>query len=422
MMPGQTSNKMPSDTEREIEMLEAKVAQLKEKLHTEKEEKKKFQVVRDEMESFWKTRRERLDHNRTRLQSLYNEIPPAMKLLKADMMKVDQHMLHGHTISHATLCDVKMDSAVSAAKKQQTQIEVEQRQKMYYTHSARTLLEAENLQDDLSDLHHQKRIAQLEIDMGYEVSRILRKGKEEKEEKLDKIDAEHIEKVERPLYEHIERLTNVLQRFDDFHTVNRLKKTLLERDLANLLKKKALFDKEQLPIKMQIQQKQEALQEAEQKLPKLRKQMEQMSKTVILRAESKIRDKDNRKKLRNLSMQQEVLQQVVDEVEHMCKELRAKQTKAIFDVQQKSGMKKMLLDNKLKAVNASLEKVEDHVMKVKQASELEAKLQAKKAEVIAFGDDVTRACDEYTTFMKTNTQKLNALGVPLHDKPTMLLL
>merc|ERR1711934_1088820 len=78
--------------------------------------------------------------------------------------------------------------------------------------------------------------------------------------------------------------------------------------------------------------------------------------------------------LRDLTWEHEVLEQRFHHVEKERDELYEKFESTIYDVQQKSGFKNILLERKLQAINESLEKKESQLSEVINAANLDPNL------------------------------------------------
>ncbi|XP_051726995.1 dynein regulatory complex subunit 4 isoform X4 [Ctenopharyngodon idella] len=108
-------------------------------------------------------------------------------------------------------------------------------------------------------------------------------------------------------------------------------------------------------------------------------------------------------------------------------ELYMKFTKAILEVQQKSGFKNLLLECKLSALNDTLEKKEAQLSEVLSVSnldptslsvvthKLEEVLESKNHTITDLQYEVSRVCKAYNDLLKTSEAKLQEFGIHVEE-------
>ncbi|TNN61491.1 Growth arrest-specific protein 8 [Liparis tanakae] len=153
----------------------------------------------------------------------------------------------------------------------------------------------------------------------------------------------------------VEDHDRALRRAEDYYSTD---------ELATVTKLQARVDNKLSAAEQENRRLSESLQEARRKLPELQKRQQDFKQ-----AKSQI-----------------VVQQERDE-------LLRKQTDAILDVQQRSGLKHLLLDRKLAALTDAVEK--------------------KEAQLCA----ALSASGEYDDLLRRCSEKLKGSGVPLYDFP-----
>merc|ERR1712066_783968 len=134
--------------------------------------------------------------------------------------------------------------------------------------------------------------------------------------------------------------------------------------------------------------------------------------------------KQSETQLNRFEFQHEVLLQQLSTVSTERDDLYTKFQHAIYDVQQKSGLKNLILEKKIDAVEESLETTEAQVSEllasanVDQATssgisqKLDQVIAYKNDIVVQLQDEVQRIKDSHRTMVKTYESKLAEYGIP----------
>merc|ERR1712186_64461 len=122
-----------------------------------------------------------------------------------------------------------------------------------------------------------------------------------------------------------------------------------------------------------------------------------------------------------------VLQQQLTTVSSEREDLYTKFQHAIYDVQQKSGLKNLLLERKIDAVEEALETSEAQVSELLASANVDQAtstgISQKLDQVIAYKNDilaqleneVSRIKDSHKTMVKTYESKLAEYGIPAEE-------
>ncbi|KAF6077567.1 growth arrest specific 8 [Phyllostomus discolor] len=142
---------------------------------------------------------------------------------------------------------------------------------------------------------------------------------------------------------------------------------------------------------------------------------------------TKARLKVTEKDLKSLQWEHEVLEQRFVQVQRERDELYGKFTAAILDVQQKTGLRNLVLERKLQALSAAVEKKELQLNEVLAASnldpaaltlvsrKLEDVLESKNSTIKDLQYELARVCKAHNDLLRTYEAKLQAFGVPLDN-------
>jgi len=131
--------------------------------------------------------------------------------------------------------------------------------------------------------------------------------------------------------------------------------------------------------------------------------------------------------LRDLTWEHEVLEQRFHHIEKERDELYEKFESTIYDVQQKSGFKNILLERKLQAINESLEKKESQLSEVIHAANLDPNLlgtvskklddvlDAKNGAIKDLQYELARVTKAHNDVIRVYESKLTEFGIPVEE-------
>ncbi|KAK5617366.1 hypothetical protein CRENBAI_007102 [Crenichthys baileyi] len=135
------------------------------------------------------------------------------------------------------------------------------------------------------------------------------------------------------------------------------------------------------------------------------------------------------KELRDLTVEHELRLQAFQKLQEERNDLLKRQRESILDIQQRSGLKKILLQKKLAAVTETLEKKEAQLCAAlsvcsieptvcsNAVSKLEEILESKRTSMDALQQDLDLECQEYEQVRHSWKEQLKASGGSLHDFP-----
>lgn len=231
----------------------------------------------------------------------------------------------------------------------------------------------------------------------------------------------------------VEDHDRALRRAEDYYSTVQKKmlqdQNTLKDELATVTKLQVRVDNKLSAAEQENRRLSESLQEARRKLPELQKRQQDFKQANSQLVATKARAKVLETELRDVSVEHELLLQAFQKVQQERDELLRKQTDAILDVQQRSGLKHLLLDRKLAALTAAVEKKEaqlcaalsasgvDRTAGGRAADKLEEMLASKQATIDALRSDLARDAKEYDDLLRSCSEKLKDSGVPLYDFP-----
>ncbi|XP_018618922.1 dynein regulatory complex subunit 4 isoform X2 [Scleropages formosus] len=226
---------------------------------------------------------------------------------------------------------------------------------------------------------------------------------------------------------HEKAFSDIKNYYNDITLNNLALINTLKEQVEEMKRKEERLEKEMAEVQQQNKQLTEPLQKAKEELAKLKKQLENYEKDKVSLAGAKARLKVSEKEMKDLKWEHEVLEQNFIKVQAERDELYEKFTKAILEVQQKSGFKNLLLERKLNTLSDSLEKKEAQLNEVLSASrldpvalsvvtrKLEDVLDSKNIAIKDLQYEVARVCKAHNDLLRTCEAKLSSFGVSVEE-------
>lgn len=145
----------------------------------------------------------------------------------------------------------------------------------------------------------------------------------------------------------------------------------LKEDVADMKKKETANEKLMYEVAQENKRLTEPLAKALKEVDELRRQLANYERDKGILSQTKARLGETDKELRNLEWEHEVFQQRFAALQGERDELYTKFESSIYEVQQKNGLKSMLLERKLEAMAEVLEKKEAQLGEVLSAANLD---------------------------------------------------
>ncbi|KAM6943971.1 dynein regulatory complex subunit 4-like [Lycodopsis pacificus] len=449
--------------------LEEHIVCLREELDREREERSYFQLERDKIQAFWEISKRRLEEQKAQLRSRHVEREEAEERHRVEITVgcvYKQKLRHVLSEHHGTISGLKVDAVASTmlVQNQHTQSELGLQRDLHDLQAdfREKKFHSENNKNELK-LKHQVEL----MELANNCDKIIRDMEMKYHEKMQSMTEAEVRKrqaevngikprmkccVETLIKEHDRAIRDT----GDYYSVVQQKLLVLNKLKDELAKEKKLqtrVDKNLSAAEQEKKRLSEALQEAQQKLPEIQKQQhEDKQKETKIMCVRQARVKVHEKELRDLSMEHELLLQAFGKVNYYIArftviqlggdsyycfrqvqqehdELLQKETGVIVDMQQKSGLKQLLLEKKLAALTETVEKKEaqlcaalsasniDQTAGSRAANKLQGMLESKQATIDALQSDLARDCTEYDDLLQTCKEKLKYWKVPLYKFP-----
>ena len=201
----------------------------------------------------------------------------------------------------------------------------------------------------------------------------------------------------------------------------------LKEEVAEMKKKEIQNEKLMFEIAQENKKLSEPLTRALKEVEKLRHELANYQKDKMSLQNAKSRLHVLETQLRDLTWEHEVLEQRFHHVEKERDELYEKFESTIYDVQQKSGFKNILLERKLQAINESLEKKESQLSEVIHAANLDPNLlgtvskklddvlDAKNGAIKDLQYELARVTKAHNDVIRVYESKLTEFGIPVEE-------
>ncbi|XP_054856524.1 dynein regulatory complex subunit 4 isoform X2 [Eublepharis macularius] len=423
------------------EQLEEHIVRLREELDREREERNYFQLERDKIHTFWEITRRQLDEKKAELRNKDREMEEAEERHQVEIKVYKQkvkHLLYEH---QNNLTELKAEGTVSMklAQKDHRSQETELRKDM------RTLkvelkeqelaneMVVKNLrqkqQEDMTSLRSDFERQVKEIEAKYEKKmRVLRDELDlRRKSEIHEIEERKNGQINTLMKNHEKAFSDIKNYYNDVTLNNLALINTLKEQMEEMKKKEDHLEKEMAEVLLQNKRLTEPLQRAREEVAELQKKLAHYEKDKASLASTLARLKVAQKELKDLQWEREVLEQRFGTVQGERDELYQKFTKAINEVQQKTGFKNLLLERKLQGLSSILEKKEVQLNEVLAASnldpsalavvtrKLEDVLDSKNNAIKDLQYELARVCKAHNDLLRTYEAKLTAFGIPLDN-------
>ncbi|XP_019110328.2 dynein regulatory complex subunit 4 isoform X1 [Larimichthys crocea] len=373
-----------SAVEMSKDQLEEHLVLLREELDKEREERSFFQLERDKIQAFWELSKRSLEEMEAELRSRQREREEAEERHRVEIT-VYKHklkrVLSEHHNNNTSGLKTNVTTSTSLIQNQHAQSEIGHQKELCGLQVDFREKKLDN-EDFIKELKLKHQVELMELANGYE--RRLREIEVKYHKKMQSLMEAEGRKRRAEINEFEDRTNSrvvalvedhdrALRGAEEHHSMIQTKlleeQKLLKEELAEMKKQHARVYKKLSAAERENKRLNESLQEAQQKLPELRKQLEDnnQAKTAMSRARVKVIEKE----LSDLTVEHELLLQAFEKVQQERDELLKKQTEVILDVQQKNRLKELLLERKLTALTETLEKKEAQLCAALSASSVD---------------------------------------------------
>ncbi|XP_068059349.1 dynein regulatory complex subunit 4 isoform X4 [Anomalospiza imberbis] len=419
----------PEDMSRE-QLLEHMV-HLREELDRERQERNSFQLECNRIQSFWEITRRELEERKAELRNRDREMEEAEERHQLEIKVYKQKVKHLLHEQQENLTELKAEGVLSLRRAQKDHWDQEQ-ELWKEKRSLNIRLKEQELANEAAItklcLKHEEEMARLRSDFELQTKEMEAKYTRKMQALRDEMDlrrkTEIHELEERKNTQISELMGNhegafgaIKNYYNDITTKNLTLINLLKEQVEDLKKKEAALEKEKADVLRENKGLTEPLQEAQELVAELQKKLVHYYRDKEALMNSKAHLKITQKELKDLQWEHEEERD----------DLYQKFTRAINEVQQKTGFKNLLLERKLHGLLTLLEQKEVELSEVVAASNLEPSalslvshkledvLNSKNATIQDLQLQLARVCKAHNDMLQTFEAKLTAFGIPLDN-------
>uniref|UniRef100_UPI00358FDB3C dynein regulatory complex subunit 4 isoform X1 n=2 Tax=Myxine glutinosa TaxID=7769 RepID=UPI00358FDB3C len=420
------------------EQLEQQVLQLREELKKEQEERNYFQLERDKIHTFWEITRKQLEEKRSEMRNKDKEMEDAEERHQVEIKVYKQKVKHLLYEQQNSLAEVQIDATVKMKVVEEKHRENEVQLRKNLNRRKLQLKEQEISSSDVVKnvkMKHMETMSHLRDDFNRQVSELELKYKrkmhqlQEEFELRRKTDLHELEESKNRQINslvkcHEKSFSDMKNYYNDI-TVNNLSViNTLKEQCQKSKKHEERMEREILELHVKKRQAVETLQKAQGELAEQRKDVESYAKDKRLLANNKVQIKVSEAEKRELKWEIEVLEQRFSKVEEERDELRGHFVTALNEVQQRSNLQSIVLEQKLAALETTLEKKDAQLDKVLSTCNLapeevtvvtqkvEGVLDYKNGAIKQLQFELARVCKAHNDLFRAYNDKLAAQGLP----------
>ncbi|KAM3623799.1 uncharacterized protein V6R79_015687 [Siganus canaliculatus] len=370
-----------STEEMSKDQMEEHIVRLREELDRVREEKGYFQLERDKIHSLWEISQRDQEEMKAKLRNQQREKDEAEERHRVEITVYKQKLKNVMSEHHNMTTEMKMDNmgAASLAQNQHRESELELRREIHGLQAdlREKKLNGDNCVKELK-LEHQVELMELansyerrmrEIEVRYQETMKLFVEEEGKKHtaQLDNLRDRMKSHTAKLGEDHAQELRVVRDHHNELYSKN----IELKKNMEDMTKQLEQTSKDLSSAQQENRRLSRSLQEAQQQLPELKKQMDEYKTAKAEMMKGRARQKVLDKELRDQKVENELLLQACEKVQQERDELLRKQTEITLDIQQKCGLKELLLKKKLTALTETLEKTDAQLCAVLSVSNVD---------------------------------------------------
>uniref|UniRef100_A0A2K6B286 Dynein regulatory complex subunit 4 n=1 Tax=Macaca nemestrina TaxID=9545 RepID=A0A2K6B286_MACNE len=408
------------------EQVEEHVSRIREELDREREERNYFQLERDKIHTFWEITRRQLEEKKAELRNKDREMEEAEERHQVEIKVYKQkvkHLLYEH---QNNLTEMKAEgTVVMKLDMRPLKVELKEQELANEVVGEEPTKHTEEITKLRNDFERQVREIEAKYDKKMKMLRDeldLRRKTE-----LHEVEERKNSQINTLMQRHEEAFTDIKNYYNDITLNNLALINSLKEQMEDMRKKEDHLEREMAEVSVQNKRLADPLQKAREEMSEMQKQLANYQRDKQILLCTKARLKVTEKELKDLQWEHEVLEQRFTKVQQERDELYRKFTAAIQEVQQKTGFKNLVLERKLQALSAAVEKKEVQFNEVLAASnldpaaltlvsrKLEDVLESKNSTIKDLQYELARVCKAHNDLLRTYEAKLLAFGIPLDN-------
>ncbi|KAF7255079.1 hypothetical protein EG68_07440 [Paragonimus skrjabini miyazakii] len=430
-----------STVEMSHEQLEEHIIRLREELEREREERNYFQLEKDKITNFWEITKHQLEERSSELRNKEREAEEAEERhqleLKVYKQKV-KHLLYEH---QNNIAELKAESATALKINEEENIEIqnhlkENRQLLKLRFKEKEFSSEETIRELKKEHDNEMHDAREKFSKQLEDQRNLyqKKLKELREEmdlqrknELHETEERKNNQINNLMRNHEKAFANIKNYYNDITLNNLALINTLKEQLDEKRKKEERLEKQAADLVSENRRLTEPLHKALEENTEMKRQVANCEKDKIVLRQTKTLLRTCEKEKKHAEWKFDILEERFKHVERERDELYEKFVSAIHEVQQKTGLKNMLLEKRLLSLTEAIEKKEAQLSEVLTASNLDPAalasvtrklgdiLDSKNIAIKELQYELARVCKAHNDLIQACEGKMKQFGIPVEE-------
>ncbi|KAM4751240.1 dynein regulatory complex subunit 4-like isoform 2-T2 [Anableps anableps] len=423
------------------DQLEEQIIRLREELGREREERSYFQLERDKIHSIWEMSKRKLEETEAKLRNSIQQKDEAEERHSVEITVYKQKLKHVLSEQHNATSKVKVDAttASSLLQNRNSEAEVELRREFQelQTGSRQKQIQGYNaikklkLQAELMKLsnEYERRMHEMETKFQQRMWSLMEMEEKKRKSAVNEVEEQMSIRVESLIETHDRILQRGEENLSQVHENRQEEMTRWKEELKKLQNQKLEWEKETSAAQEENRRLKETLQEVQQKLPELQRRLKEHQNSKDQMERYRAQQKRVSQELLDRMVEHELLQQAFQQVQQERDELLRRQTESVLDIQQRSSLKKILLQKKLEVLTETLETKEAQLSAALEVcstepaarshavNRLQEILESKRTTMEALQQDLDQESQEYQELLHSQEQPPETHRVSPLDLP-----
>lgn len=426
-----------NEEKKRMEMIrEAK--RLRENCEREENHFHQFLMEREKINYFWIVEKKTLTEKQADLRNKQRELQDLEERQQIELKMFQQRLKHLRYHQQDEVVELKTDAELSLKlqedhhriteaeiKKDQRALKMEKKESEVAQQDFTRMLKLEQDQKILELRHEFDRKAR-DMQQKYELrmKTIREEMEKQRRKQIQKIEESKNAQIEQVMKKNNLDFTEIKVYYQEITVSNFDSIKRLKEDYASIKKDENDDAKKMYDLEQRSKQLKEPMKKANQDVERLEREQVAYEEDKKRLTSVKEQIKQSETLLKRMEFQHEVLQQQLSQVTSEREDLYTKFQQAIYDVQQRSGLKNLILEKKIDTVEEALETTEAQITELLASANVDpttsAGITQKLDQVIAYKDDIVsqleeevqRIRDSHSTMVKTYESKMAEYGVP----------
>jgi len=435
MLDGQSTAEM---TKEQIEDYSKQLIAEKDRAN---EERNYFQLERDQIATFWQITQQMFEETKAKLRSIEGDMEEDEESHQVEVKIYKQkvkHLLYEHenNIVHLKamsavalkLAEEDFDRKVSVLKKDKRSLLVQlKEQELSESDVKKSMIREKDKTITNIMLEYQRNLDEHLKKYEKKLQELRKELNLKRKTEIHEIEERKNAHIQTLMKHHEQSFTQVKSYYNDITMNNLALIHSLKKEIEQMKKKEELLEVHITELSSENKKLVDPLQRAQGELQELKKQLANytMDKLSLQRAKDKISIQN--KDLKRLYYEEELNRQICDQIKSERDQIMKSFQKSLEEIQQKSGLKNLILEQKLEKLTELLEVKDSQFNELLASSNLDEKslsiVNRKIEEVLGLKNtaikdlrfEVARIAKSHNDLINTYTAHLQSIGIPKED-------